>query len=205
MAYTTQIAQAFLTDRSDEDNIIAGLDPGPLHRVDQAEQDDKPARIIANPRRGEQVALAVHGDVCARREDGVEMGDNGDAARCTAGRAGTAADHIADLVNADIVQPERPHPRRHFSATRLFGEWRGGDFGQLDQALIIERAHGLDLVKGGLDLIVGQQAGDNAVIGRRHHPGRRSRRRHPTGAGTAAQRGEGGKTGDDRSGGHDSS
>ena len=104
LLHAAQIAEPFLADVGDERDRARRLDVGLLHLADDRDHHREAAAVVADARSLEQVALALHLDVGAFGEHRVEMRREHEMRM--RGRARIVAEHVADLVDAHVLQPE---------------------------------------------------------------------------------------------------
>ena len=116
------------------------------------EDASKAAAIVADAETLDFIAFALHRDVHAFGEHGVQMGAEHDQ-RLGGFRAGPAADDVAFAVGPYVLQAVgRKAARELFATFRLF-EWRGGDLA--DTNLLFERPGliGLDGFENGVEVL----------------------------------------------------
>ena len=130
VAYTTQVATAFLADVPYDEDIVARANLGGVHRAKKSEQHGKAARIVADPRRVEFSAFPPHGDVGALGKDRIEMRCDGDQ-RAIADPPPDAHD-IPDRILLDVIKAVRTQHVEVGGGTHVLLEWRGWDLGQRD-------------------------------------------------------------------------
>src|SRR3990172_7685200 len=94
-----EIAEAFLADGGDEEDVASRLDSGAEHRPDYGEHQSESAGVVADSRRQQTAPVPPHRHVRALREHGVEMGDH--RHRLAPRRSLKARGHVAHALHLD--------------------------------------------------------------------------------------------------------
>ncbi len=137
MLHAAEVAEPFLADRGDEQDIAASLDSGVQHRAHHGEHEREPPGIVPDSRRDETISFALHGHVGALGENGVEMGNQSHG--LTARGSPETGQHVSDAVDLDVGHASLPeHLRVASPALFLFEGWCR-DLGKLDEVLLRPR------------------------------------------------------------------
>ena len=73
MLHAAQVAEAFLADAGDEENVAVSFDLGGLERAHEAEDDRQTARIVADARPAQDITVALHLHVGSLGKDRIQM------------------------------------------------------------------------------------------------------------------------------------
>ena len=124
-----------------------------------------PRELSHDPRSGQLRALARHADGGAFGEHRVEVCAD-QHGRLTRG-AGSRRDHVADGIDAYVVQTERLEPLRHLGAARVLRAGGRGDLGQRDLRVDDPVVVGGEPGAGGREACeeVGRRGGTDHVAG----------------------------------------
>ncbi len=155
-----EIAEFFLADGADEQDVADGRDVVGIDGFDQRQQRGEAAGVIADTRRQHDAVLLPHGNIRAFGEYGVEMRRHHQL-RPAAAAALAQTDHIAFGVDRCILEAQLVKPLQIIFGPDFFLVRRRRDFGD---ALLLGECRGvvgLDVLKG-LDHL---GVGENALIG----------------------------------------
>ena len=131
MADAAQIALAFLAHIGDENDVARGLHLAGIHGTHKGKQRCHRYRGVPDARRVQCIAFAAHLDRNIGREHRVEVGGNQQRLGRTV-LAWPGADHVADRIDMDILQPQRRELLLHALGAGGFLERRCGDLGEFD-------------------------------------------------------------------------
>ena len=129
MFYAAQVAEPFLADIANKQNICFCFNILSAHGFDDAEHQNNALRIIANTGRIICVAFLADFHICFDGEDCINMGDHGDC--LLAIFTGTARDDIADVVYFNVSQAGTFEQCCQMFPAIFFTKRRGRDFGEL--------------------------------------------------------------------------
>jgi len=140
-ARAAQIAGAFLADVADEQNVARRLDVRRAHGAHGREQEREIARVVADARRHEPRAVALHAHVGALGENRVEVRRDGEQRRIAA--AAPQAHDVALRVALDVLEARLAEHFQISPALRLLAKRRRGNLRQRDEIaheLVVELA-----------------------------------------------------------------
>src|SRR6185295_2746321 len=83
----------------------------------KTQHNGQAATVVLDAGTAEDFPLAPHSDIGALGKHRVEV--SGDHHSRQTGIAGPFADHVADTVNPDLLQPRRHHPAPEFLGAKL--------------------------------------------------------------------------------------
>ena len=126
--HAAQVAEAFFADVGDEGDGARRLDVRLVQRANHGEHDREAAAIVADAGAFHDVAFASDFDVGAFRENRVEVRAEDQVGM--RGLAGTDADDVAGLIDANIVQTEFLEEPLEFAAADLLFERRRGNLAE---------------------------------------------------------------------------
>jgi len=132
VADAAEVAEPFLADVADEEDVAAGLDLARVHRIYQRQQGGEPGAVVADARGHQLRALAADGDVRPFGKDGVEVRRD-DHDRPGLGPL-AQREHVAFLVDLRVEPALAEHLGEGLRA-RLLLERRRGDLGDRDDVL----------------------------------------------------------------------
>ena len=129
MLHAAQVAEAFLADIADKQDIRIGHDVVLLECTQDSEHDDEATSVVADSGRKIRVALNAYGHVGFDGEYGVEVcRDCNDMAATP----GTTSNDVAFRVRRYITEARCPQHLRKSRTALLLTEWRGRDLIKLD-------------------------------------------------------------------------
>ena len=132
-----EIAELFLADGADHQDVADGRDAVLVHGLHQRQQRRQPARIVADAGRDDGAVLFLDGDVDAFGKHGVEMRRHHEFWPPAAG-ALAQRDHIAFAVDRGVLEAELLHPLQIIFGADFLLEGRRRNFG--DALLLLEGA-----------------------------------------------------------------
>src|SRR5262249_7163729 len=116
--HASQIAELFLADVADKDQIADRSDLVLVEHLEPGQQHGLAARVVADAWCVELALARLHGDIGAFREYGVEVRRNQQPGAIANALAN--ADNVALCVDMGVRQPERLEPRDEILSSRLF-------------------------------------------------------------------------------------
>ena len=123
------VAVALLTHGADEPDVAFGLNARLLEGADRLKKAAQAAAVVGDA--GRPVAVAFAADLDRRSFGEHRVHVRADGEHRTVAPAGTAADHVADLVNVHVLEAERLHAAHDLGGADLFMKSRRRNLAEL--------------------------------------------------------------------------
>src|SRR5665647_2004821 len=121
---------ALLANGGGEEDRAASAHSAPINRLGKGEHGRESARVVHDAGAAELRAIARHTHGCALGKDRIEMGADDDGHRV--GVAIACAEHVADVVDADVSKTEGAKPLGDRRTARLLGAGGSGNLREGD-------------------------------------------------------------------------
>ena len=164
LSHAAKVSFALLADVADENHFPVRLDLSLVERLGHGEHDGKAATVIADSRRRELVAVALHLHVGSLGKHGVEVTGEHDG-RPVSG-ACTLGDYIPSSVDSCVRIAERDETLLELRGTRLLLEVGRGDLADGDLLIEHPRIRRLDAVERAFHLRLVRRNGERALSGK---------------------------------------